>query len=475
MPKIANHNRAIMLAVTTALASTALAGCTTTAAAPADMSASKAQTALAKGNTNQAISHAEATVMADPRNAGYRAMLGAVYMEAGRFTSAATSFKDAMDLGDNNGRIALSLALAQIAAGQQQPALSTLSKYGDSIDASDLGLAMSLAGRPEQGVHILGNALRGGQATAKVRQNLAYSYALMGNWRAARLMAAEDVPANLLGDRMSEWAQTAAPENYQARVANLLDVPLVGDAGQPAMLALANHATPSQLAAESLPSAPVPATQTATAGNFAAAAPQYELPALSSRPEKAGGELPARQAYTAPFADATVSVAANIVPATADPKSFEDAFVGSATGAASKPRVASNSVTYVSSPTVQKLQNAPAAGLGAVSPVAQASTNSPQAGDHLVQLGSFSSEAGAERAWGIYLKRYPQLKNYQMVITEARVRGKTYFRVSAGGFQRAAASSMCSSVKANSQGCFAWAANKPLPGAVDRGVRMASR
>ena len=97
------------------------------------------------------------------------------------------------------------------------------------------------------------------------------------------------------------------------------------------------------------------------------------------------------------------------------------------------------------------------------------------AGDHLVQLGSFSTQASAERAWNIYVKRYPDLAKYQMVITQAKVRGKTYFRVSAGGFQRASAASMCSTVKASNQGCISWAANSPLPGAIDRNVRMASR
>ena len=98
-----------------------------------------------------------------------------------------------------------------------------------------------------------------------------------------------------------------------------------------------------------------------------------------------------------------------------------------------------------------------------------------KAGDHLVQLGSFSSEASAKRAWGIYLKRYPELANYEMVITKARVRGKIYHRVSAGGFQRASAASMCSNVKSRNQGCITWAANAPLPGAIDRNVRMAAR
>jgi hypothetical protein len=62
-----------------------------------------------------------------------------------------------------------------------------------------------------------------------------------------------------------------------------------------------------------------------------------------------------------------------------------------------------------------------------------------------------------------------------MVITKAVVRGKTYYRVNAGGLQRAEASSVCSSVRGRGQQCFAWAEGRPLPGAVDRGVRMASR
>jgi len=96
-------------------------------------------------------------------------------------------------------------------------------------------------------------------------------------------------------------------------------------------------------------------------------------------------------------------------------------------------------------------------------------------GKHLVQLGSFASREGARRAWGIYAREYPGLDRYRMVITEAQVRGKTYYRVSAGGLERADARSMCSTVKARGQGCFAWAEGRPLPGAVDTGVRMARR
>lgn len=471
MPKIANKNRAVMLAVTTALASTALAGCTTSAAAPADLSASKAQAALNKGKTGKAVEHAEQTVLAEPRNAGYRAMLGAVYMEAGRFQSAATSFKDAMKLGDTSGRTALSYALAEIAAGQYGAAVNALNANRNSIDASDLGLALSLAGQPEQGVHVLGNALRSGQSTPKVRQNLAYSYALLGNWRAARLMAAEDVPADKLGDRMSEWAATAAPETHQARVANLLNVPLVGDSGQPAMLALSNFGTDAQYAAADTSPAPLP---TIAAPDMAsaqvAAAGSLELPPLDqpTQAEALAANLEASKPRPAALPQS---------------KSFASAFTAGNTLSSdpAAPAVASNGVTFVSKPVAQKSPSQPSYkspntdSVGFVAAEQAAANRVVKAGDHLVQLGSFTSAASAERAWGIYLKRYPELADYEMVITKARVHGKIYHRVSAGGFQRASAASMCSTVKSRNQGCISWAANAPLPGALDSNVRMAAR
>ena len=470
MPKTASNNRAIMLAVTTALASTALAGCATTVAKPADLSASKVQPALAKGKTGQAVEHAEAAVLAEPRNAGYRAMLGAVYMEVGRFQSAARSFKDAMELGDGSGRTALSYALAEIAAGEQNAALSALNANRNAIDPSDLGLALALAGQPEQGVHVLGNALRGGMETPKIRQNLAYSYALMGNWRAARLMAAEDVPADQLGDRMSEWAQNAAPENYHARVAKLLNVPVVGDSGQPAMLALSNHTSIQQLASASVVQSK--------------AAPAGELPATFA-PAAAPADAPAAVAsasYALPPLDTAArpaSVAANIATPVAQPKPFEQAFTAGNGSTPATSAVASNKVAFVSKPVVQatprSTRAAPSGAAGIVDTGVVQATSMAAAGDHLVQLGSFSTQASAERAWNIYVKRYPDLAKYQMVITQAKVRGKNYFRVSAGGFQRASAASMCSAVKASNQGCITWAASSPLPGAVDRNVRMASR
>src|SRR5688572_28330221 len=109
MYSTAKSTRVIGLAVTTALAGTLLAGCTTNAAPAATASASRAEAALADGRAQQAVRHAEAAVLAEPRNAAYRAMLGSAYLDAGRFASAETSLGDAIHLGEASPRTVLSL------------------------------------------------------------------------------------------------------------------------------------------------------------------------------------------------------------------------------------------------------------------------------------------------------------------------------------------------------------------------------
>ncbi len=436
MKNTATSKRVIGLAVTSAMAGVLLTGCTTNAAPPATLSAAKAEHALATGKHEKAIAHAEAAVLAEPHNAAYRAMLASAYLDAGRFSSAETTFGDAMQLGDESARNALSLALAQAAQGKYQQAQALLNEWEGSIATADLGLALALAGQPERGIHLMGNAIRNGENTAKMRQNLAYSYALAGRWREARLMAAQDVPANMIDDRIEQWARMASPQAWQVRVAALLDVPAgSADAGQPIQLALGNNPSIEQLAAEAV-AAPAPEFAAATA----------ELPALAAAQP------------SAPIArDEQPQPAAN---------RFESAFAAAPASA-----VTQDASRFVREPVVQA---APARSQAPrESQVARANPGS--AGTHLIQLGSFSSEQGAHRAWSIYVKKYPELSGHQMVVTEAVVRGKRYWRVSAAGFGKATASSMCSQVKAAGAGCFAYAQGRPLPGAVDTGVRLARR
>ncbi|NCP15159.1 MAG: SPOR domain-containing protein [Sphingomonadales bacterium] len=445
----------LALAITTAIAGLTLAGMAANAAPRADEYFSKAQTALQKGQVAKAIDHAEAAVLADPRNPSYRALLGAAYLEAGRFNSAATSFGDALDLGDENPRTVLSYALAKIALGEPRVAAATLDDYAQAIDPTDLGLALALAGQPERGMHVLVNAVRSAETTTpKLRQNLAYTYALAGNWRAARVMAAEDVPADQLDARMSQWAAMAAAEQYQQRIASLLDVSPRADSGQPVQLALVNNPDQdTQMAAAEMP----------MPSQAALAMAEPVAPALTPAP---------------------ASAAAAAQPAT----------VAQAFAAAEQPvrtaALPSSGVRYVSNPVVQELpaRAAPAATrVAAASPqrrmapaAAPASASAPAMGDkaagsHLVQLGSYDSKIEAQRGWKVLSAKFPQLKGHAPVISEAVVNGRTFWRVAAAGFGPKSARSMCGTVKSAGRGCFAYAATTPPTGAVKRDIQVASR
>lgn len=475
MDKIDTSTRLTSLAVTTALAGVLLSGCATNASPQADVSAARAQEAMAEGRHDRAVRLAEDAVQADPHNAAYRAMLGKAYLDAGRFASAQTSFDDAMNLGDLSPRTALSLALSLTAQAKYSEASALLSDWEGHIATADLGLAFALAGQPDRGIALLSAAIRGGENTVKMRQNLAYAYAVAGQWREARLMAAQDVPADQLGNRMEQWAEMSSPTAYQTRIARLLGTPDgVSDSGQPVHLALNNNPSIDQLAEAATALAAAEPAATTPMPIVAAMAPE-QVAANAMAVPAAGAELPAvgradnRSEFAQAFAPHSM---APMQAAPAQPAMvLQDAssFVAPA-AAAPAPRYANPRVAGAAAPAATRTTAAAAAPR-----LARAAARTAD-GTHLVQLGSFSTEAGARRAWGIYTSRYPELAGHEMVITEAVVRGRHYYRVSAGGFDRSNSRNMCNRIDgANGDGCITWAAATPLPGAVDNGVRLARR
>ena len=435
----ARTKRFVQLAVTTALASTALTGCTGKAAPSHAYSAEQAETALMKGKASKAVQHAEAAVLASPRDAYGRTLLANAYLEDGRFASAATTFAEAIELGDTAPRTVISYALSQIAIGDHIGARDTLLQFEAALDPADFGLAIALAGRPDQGVHVLSNALRAGQNTPKVRQNLAYAYAMQGNWRAARLMAAEDVPAGEVGDRMAEWASMVRPEAFTVRVASLLGVRPQVDPGQPQMLALANHPSVDMLAAQE--TGELEPYAEPQQGDYAFAA---ELPPVAAAPQyDDSGDAALADAGLAP----TVGNIRFVANEVAQPLP--------AAARSTAPRVA-----------------------GRTAPAPAPASASLASSDYNIQLGSFSSMSDAHEAWKTFQKRYPELGDSERVITKARVNGKIYYRVAAAGFAKSSAQSMCRMVKGKGGGCIAYASSRPLPGAIDvvaSDMRVASR
>ncbi|MDG6078043.1 SPOR domain-containing protein [Erythrobacter litoralis] len=439
------NTRFVRLAVTTALATTALAGCTGKVAPTASASAAKAQVALEKGKGEKAVRHAEAAVLAAPRDAQTRVLLGNAYLEDGRFLSAATSFSDAIALGDTSPRTVISLALAQTGMGDSRSAVETLERWEAAIDPADFGLAIALAGEPQRGVHILSNAIRGGENTAKTRQNLAYAYAMAGQWREARLMASQDVPAGELGTRMAEWGALANPANSRVRVAHLLGVEMQNDAGQPSMLALSNNPSIDQLATEAFAASDT----SAEASAFAMAS---ELPALDS--------------------DAAAPADLGEVAYAEGPEAAPGRMVGG-TRFVSREVVQPLPDTAKRAPAPRRTANATTPRNAKPSPVPQIALGT---GDYNIQLGSYFSMSDAQAAWSKFQRNYPELGNAKRSITKARVGGKIYYRVAATGFAKHSARAMCSTVKGKGGGCIAYAASNPLPGALSNGnIRVAAR
>lgn len=424
-----------------------LASCAGKTAAPAALSAAQAQAAIAKGKGDKAVSLAEAAVLADPRNGDSRALLGAAYIEAGRFASAATALNDAMQLGDTSGRTVLTYALTLSALGRYADAQTLLARYERNLDAADYGLAITLAGSPQQGIEALSNALRYGENTPKLRQNLAYAFALKGDWRSARLIAAQDLGADKIDARLSEWAQMAMPEMAVQRVAALLGVTAKSDAGQPVELALANFRTTEQLAAEAMTQDVAPAAvATPAPGAELAAAEPFELPSAAEVAPEPVVVARAETETPAPVAVSSTPAAPRIVL----PRPVATVAVAAPKPARARPVAAKPSTAFQA-----------------------AFVRRP--GVYSVQLGSYSSLAFANDAWTRFQKRHPELKGADRVVTKASVNGKTFYRVAAAGFARDSAASFCAGVRKSGGGCLAYATARVLPGATKSETRVAAR
>ncbi|MEQ1499638.1 MAG: tetratricopeptide repeat protein [Novosphingobium sp.] len=450
----------LSLAGAIALAMVSGVGLSNSAVAKAgpDKTAAEAQKALAKGDVEKAIALAESVVAANPREPAYRALLGQAYLRAGRFESAATTFDDAMKLGDNSAKTALSLALANIGAGRHQDAVGILNDWRDAIPAADLGLAYALAGETSRGVAILSDALRSGDNSPKLRQNLAYAYALDGRWREARVMAAQDVPADQLDARLSTWASMAKPEDAKQRVATLLRVPMRADSGQPAALALNASSDQQQLAAETgavrAPVAtPAPAAALGANGELPAASAEASASLAQYQPVGAAGS--AEQAPAADVPEAfrpEYNSAAVVQPLDATPVVAASAPQPRQVRVAAAPRSAHHAATAKPKAVAHRPGLRPRHAAAAVA---------GRGSSHLVQLGAFASEQGARRAWGYYAKRNPELRNFKMKITAVTVKGRKFWRVAAAGLDGRGANGLCSSVKGRGGVCFAYAVSAP--------------
>lgn len=375
--------------------------------------AAAATKAIAKRNGAKAVAHAEAAVMNDPDNAEYRALLGQSYLLAGRFASAAQALSDALTLNPEDGRAALNLALAKVAAGDWAGARSTLEVHADHIPASDRGLAFALSGDPVSAINILMPAAREASSTTKTRQNLALSLALAGRWQEARALAAVDVAPDQLDARMMEWAAFARPTNAYDQVASLLGVRAVEDQGQPVRLALSQQ--PGVM--------------------VAAVAPQ-----------------PVADPVDAYMPGSPVAVTASVEPvaqpretAPAQPEVYQ---------------VAGTEAQVVFGPRAEIVQAIPAVRVAA-RPAASRLSSAPDRavqkaarGNYYVQLGAYANAGVARDAWARQSRRLAVLADATPQGANISTRAGNFYRLSVGGFARSDATALCGKIRSAGGSCF---------------------
>ena len=448
-----NRTTFIKLASTVAIAAVLVSGCASDGGARPSSYAAKPLS----GNANKAVAKAERAVLAAPRDAAARAALGAAYLDAGRFASAAQAYDDALNLGDESAATVLGLALAETANGNAAAASELLHDWRDLIPAGDLGLAYALAGETARGVQILSDALRAGEPSAKIRQNLAFAFALDGRWREARLMVAQDVPADQVDARIGEWATMGRADAVASRVAHLLGVTAVADSGQPQALALANFPSTEELAGEAQaqvvaaaePAAPVVETVAPAAAPVVQA--QAELAPAAAPVVQAQAELPA---VAAPVVQPIKLAAWDRAPAAIanDAPAFATLAMPAASATAVKPRVVGKQMRtkFVSDPR-NVAQPGKGKGLSAMVPLPKVVAQ----GSHWLQLGSYIDPVIARDGWHKFTARTPALKAYRTVTTTATVNGTPVWRVAAAGFPSyAEASKMCAKVKWRGGDCL---------------------
>lgn len=421
----------------------------------ASTSAAIARNALAAKKGELAVKHAEKAVAAMPQDASYRMLLGEAYLSAGRFVSAETAFNDVLSLDAENGRAALKLALAMSAMGKQTEALGVLDAHRETMNAGDYGLALVLAGNAGAAIQTLNAAARGPDANAKVRQNLAFAYAMAGNWTQARAIASQDLQGEQVNQRIAQWAMLSRPQTTADQVAGILGVTPVADAGQPVALALGVVAPqPTALASVE---APVTAEEVASAA-----------PAVSVALEETAQAAPVQVAEVADRVAALEGVAA-----------------------------AKQIVFAPRHEIVQKLPDAYNRRTAAVAPAAQprqmvvpakktttsaAAAPAIEAGRFAVQLGAYASVKRAEQGWSRIARNMGVLKDYDPKTARVRVKTASLYRLSVTGFAtREDASRVCTQIKSSGGECFirSVAGDQPLRwalrGAAKGGTQLAAR
>ncbi len=420
--------------------------------------ATKAQAAMAANDLVTAVSLAETAVEYRPQDATFRTLLGNIYLASGRFASAEATYRDSLSLVRAQPQVILKLALVQIAVGKTDEASAMLASAQSIIDPTDLGLALALAGRPDQAIMVLEPAARALGADARTRQNLALAHALGGDWDSARAIAGQDLPADQLDARVDQWMALAKPGQAGAQIASFIGVtPVALDPGQPVRLALNTAQTPTRVAEapQVMPiamSAPMPMAMPAPPPVAEAVAPYAE-------PVEYAAPVVEAAAYVAPAPVEVAAQPAVEAPIAAAPPVKTRAAVAAAPRKSAGLRSPRPALTLAA---VRLSQSLPEIRRAAMPNVGRSRA--------VVQLGAYDARNLIPGAWTRLAAKYGSLGGYTPVTARFESADRTFYRLSVKGFTSdREAMQLCVSLKRAGAKCFVRAISGDAP------IRMASR
>ncbi len=461
------------LLVSVLLAAFSTAGCSqanlerpAVASLQARITVAQVEKALASKDYPRALQAAERLVASASQDAGYRALLGRAYLANGRYLAARTAFSEAMALGNRDVRTIVSLALVKTGVGDDAGARALLSENIENLPAGDYGLAMAIAGDPGEGVRALLEAVRMDDATARTRQNLAYAFALSGDWTQAQLVGAQDMDRAALQQRLFQWSQVAREGAEPLRVAALIGVPpRFDDAGLPERLAL--RAAPMAPAYQAPAVDIVQEARAHTEERSAPPAPMVQLTAVVEPP----------RVTLAPPVPPVTPPEAKVPEPTQAPKAVAPQTLAAAF---TLPSSAGPVVRAQSEPMREALKVAFARKAGErVEGKLPKPASALRASDWVVQVGAYNSSEVAAEKWQRLRDAHKGLAGYSVVNSTVRLQGRTFYRVALGGFEvRADAVSLCTAMQTRGQGCFVRTDQRAGAGAMTRVLnaqRSASR
>ena len=415
--------------------------------------ATRALMALNANDFPTAVKLAEQAVANSPNDAGFRGLLGNAYFSSGRFASAESAYRDSLALINNQPQVILRLALVEIGQGKNAEALQFLASARSFLDPADFGLALALAGQPQEAVNVLEPAARQVGADARVRQNLALSYALIGDWDSARTIAAQDLAANLVDARIQQWMLFAKPAAASDQVAALTGFkPVAGDPGQPTRLALR---TVSSRTAEAAPTVAQPPVAQPAPPQVAEIVPQ---------PQPVAAQAPAPQFAEVSAAPAPAPVVQSLAPA---PEPVSVVIAAAAAASPEAPAAYAAMAAFTHNAQVRKQAKANVAR----ALVRRASLPRPTGNSTAVlQLGAYGSPQRVATAWNAAARRFSVLRAYSPMSARFNSPKGMVYRLSVHGFGNAEqAKDLCVSLRRSGGSCFVRTVAGDVP------VRLASR